>query len=206
MNVVEELMNEQIDIQIMINVLYKMNQNLRKEEPIDSDQLNQTLKFFNLFCNKCHTKKMNDVLLVAMKEGNVDYIKEPVSELTKYQEYGQQVLEKINTFAELYTLKSDKKAEKALNENIKQYIDSLAHQFDIETHHIFGLANKYLSLEKRHELAKKLEDLEVQEECNASLIEFKQLITQYKKTNYPFFRRLDHFEYPCSYIHIELNR
>ena len=201
MNVVEELMDEQVDIQVMVNVLSKLGQSLAKGDPIDKDQLNQTLKFFNLLCNKCHTKKLDEVLLVAMQEGHVNFMKEPAQDLVKYQDNGGHILADINAAAELYLSKDDQEAAKNLSENIEKYIDNLAHQFDAETHHIYGLANRFLTQDKRHELVEKVENLEKNEECNTRHAEFRQLITQYQKANPPYFRRLDHFEYPCSYPH-----
>jgi hemerythrin-like domain-containing protein len=157
----EEMREEHKAIKLMLNILEKVCAKLKSKEELPYRDFDSILEFFQVFVDKCHHQKEEDLLFPEMKktmvpteDGLIDLL------LTEHQK-GRDYIKRISEAFNKYKIgKPAPKTDSNIIENTTDYIELLTRHINREDNTLFPIAEEKLSEEKQKELLNGFERLE----------------------------------------------
>lgn len=155
MKAIEELKKEHEKIKLMLKVLDKICQKLRKKEKVDFSDFERILKFIKNFADKCHHGKEEDLLFKELEKAGVPKEGGPIGVMLSEHDLGR------NYVKEFEGRIKEKNSEKII-ENAQNYIKLLTQHIEKEDNILYPMADKILSENKDKELIEGFEKIEIE--------------------------------------------
>lgn len=171
----EQLKKEHNAVKLMLLVLDKLCKKLESGERIDPDHLDSLIEFFQVFVDRCHHAKEENMLFVAMHESMEPGDNDRIGALIKDHASGRNYMHDLATASALYR-QGDSGAVKLILQSAKHYMTLLIQHIDIEDNVLYPMADERLSAQKQEELLIDFDRLEVEEIGVGKHEEFHRLI------------------------------
>ncbi len=175
MKAVEQLKKEHENIKLMLNILNKIYDKLQYRRELNQEHFSKIIEFSEVFVEKCHHGKEENLLLPAMLETGIPQDKGPaafvIMEHKGLRRYFKDVSE---AFARLKN--GDSKMSEQISENLKKYITLLGQHIDKENNSFFPLVDSLLSEAKQKDLAEDFEIFEMECTSTEKYKEFCELL------------------------------
>ncbi len=180
MRALEELKEEHEAIKLMLKILEKISEKLDSGEIVDTDHLEKIVEFIQVFADRCHHRKEEDLLFREMEAVGFPRDRGPVGVMLHEHEIGRGYVRNIKEgVAKLKA--GDKKGALVIAENARGYVSLLSQHIDKEDNILYPMAENRLSEEKFEELGKGFEKVEKEIIGPGKHAEFHQLLHHLKE-------------------------
>ncbi len=179
MKATEQLKKEHNAVKIMLRVLDKLCKRLEAGEKIDPDHLDKIIEFFQMFVDRCHHVKEENMLFVAIQKTMDPDDVDRIGALIKDHVSGRTYIRDLATGAALYR-KGDPSAIQMLLTSARHYMTLLIQHIDIEDTVLYPLADARLTGAKQEELLVEFDKFEVKEIGAGKHEEFHRTIEKLK--------------------------
>jgi len=149
----EELKADHRQIERMLAVLYALSGRLDASKEVPAEDLAGAVEFIQLFADRFHHGKEEDLLFPALEEAGMPRDAGPIGVMLGEHEMGRQFVRDLAKAVAKYG-KNDKAAVPAIIENARGYAALLTQHICKEDNILFSLAESQLSEEKQAELEK----------------------------------------------------
>jgi hemerythrin-like domain-containing protein len=156
----EELKAEHRAIERMLRVLGGVSERLESGDPVDAAHLAQIVEFIQVFADRCHHGKEEDLLFVAMAEAGIPTEGGPIGVMLREHVSGREYVGTMNHAAKQYVAGNAQAAE-AFAAAARGYVELLRQHIAKEDNILYPMADRALSQAKQDEL---LEEFEVVEQ------------------------------------------
>jgi hemerythrin-like domain-containing protein len=171
----EQLKKEHHAVKLMLLVLDKLCKKLESGEQIDTDHLDNLIEFFQVFVDRCHHAKEENMLFVAMQKTMDPNDGDRIGALIKDHASGRNYIHELAAASTRYRA-GDAEAAKTIVQNAKHYMTLLIQHIDIEDNVLYPMADARLSDRKQEELLGEFDLLEVEEIGVGKHEEFHRMI------------------------------
>jgi hemerythrin-like domain-containing protein len=180
MNVTDQLKEEHEAIKTLLKVLETVSQRLETGKEVDKKDLDGILKFIQVFADKCHHGKEEDLLFPALESMGVPREGGPIGMMLMEHDLGRKFVKGMSEA--LKNLKSGQRdANGILADNARQYIALLNPHIDKENDILYPMADAHLPIEKQKELIKGYERVENEVIGEGKHEEFHHLLDKLKR-------------------------
>ncbi len=155
----DDLKNEHEAITLMLEIMEKVAQELESGEKVDIKHLNSILEFLQVFADKCHHAKEEDLLFPAMRKAGISQTYRLIDTLL----YEHSLVRSYINAVDMGTQKYDEGSSKAPSEiagNFRNYSSLLSEHIKKEDGILYPLADQKLSVELQKDLERGFEKIE----------------------------------------------
>ncbi|MGH9794824.1 MAG: hemerythrin domain-containing protein [Candidatus Acidiferrales bacterium] len=143
----------------MLDAALQAARRLERSQPVEPALLNDLLEFFQLFADKCHHGKEEELLFPLLEKKGMPRAGGPVGVMLHEHELGRSLIAEMKTAAEVYGV-GDIAAGPRWALAARKYADLLGHHIHKENEVLFVMAERMLSAAEQQELAEAFEKLE----------------------------------------------
>ncbi len=147
----ELLMEEHRAIQTMLGILTGASRRLEAGEAVDPEDLAQMLEFIQVFADRCHHGKEEDLLFKAMEEAGVPREGGPIGVMLLEHDQGRQFVRGMREALALYRA-GDARARSAFVHNARSYVTLLSQHIGKEDNILYPIADMHLTEEQQRQL------------------------------------------------------
>ncbi|MGQ9458473.1 MAG: hemerythrin domain-containing protein [Anaerolineae bacterium] len=147
----EQLMEEHRAIQTMLNILSSACRKWEAGEAVAPDDLEQMLEFIQVFADRCHHGKEEDLLFKAMEEAGVPREGGPIGVMLLEHDQGRQFVRGMREALALYR-SGDPRARSAFVHNARSYVTLLSQHISKEDNILYPIADLHLTEAQQQEL------------------------------------------------------
>ncbi len=155
----EELKLEHQAIKRMLKIMSGVCDRLAGGETVDAGHLDAIVEFIQVFADKCHHGKEEDLLFPAMVEAGIPRERGPIGVMLAEHVQGRARVRSVKEGAAAYRAKSSRAAAEIVL-NARGYIDLLGPHIDKEDMVLYPLADQVLTASKQNELSAAFERVE----------------------------------------------
>jgi hemerythrin-like domain-containing protein len=155
----EELKAEHRAIERMLRILEGVSDRLESGDPVDSAHLAQIVEFIQVFADRCHHGKEEDLLFVAMGEAGIPTEGGPIGVMLREHVIGREHVGTMNRAAGQYAA-GNAQAAKEFAAAARGYVELLRQHIAKEDNILYPMADRALSQDKRDELLEGFEVIE----------------------------------------------
>jgi hemerythrin-like domain-containing protein len=155
----EELKTEHRAIERMLRVLEGVSDRLESGEAVDPTHLAQAVEFIQVFADRCHHGKEEDLLFVAMEEAGIPVEGGPIGVMLTEHVIGREYVGTMNRAARQYAA-GDARAAEAFAAAARGYVELLRQHIGKEDNILYPMADRALSQAKQDELLEEFEVIE----------------------------------------------
>jgi hemerythrin-like domain-containing protein len=171
----DELKNEHQAIKLMLKIMAKVCDRLDTHQNVEATHLDRIVEFIQVFADKCHHAKEEDLLFPAMIAAGVPKEGGPIGvmliEHAKGREFVRNVKNNIAGF------KSDEAgASELLSENARGYVSLLGPHIDKEDFILYPMADRVIPAALQKQLLKDFEKVEEEIVGHGKHEEFHELL------------------------------
>ena len=148
----QQLMEEHRAIQTMLGILSSACRKLEAGEAVDPDDLEQMLEFIQVFADRCHHGKEEDLLFKAMEEAGVPREGGPIGVMLLEHDQGRQFVRGMREALAQYRA-GDPRGRSAFVHNARSYVALLSQHISKEDNILYPIADMHLTEEQQRELA-----------------------------------------------------
>jgi len=177
----EQLREEHKAIKLALRILEAFCKRLESSEGVDPDDLDRTVEFIQVFADRCHHGKEEDLLFPAMEEAGIPREGGPIGVMLAEHDMGRSYVRAMAKAVGDYRA-GDGKAPALFVENARNYISLLAQHIDKEDFILFPMAEGHLSREKQDELLQGFELVERERIGPGKHEEFHELLHRLEET------------------------
>lgn len=159
MKPVEDLMHEHEAITVMLSIMNKISENIRKQSNPDPEELNKVVDFLKTFADKCHHGKEETALFPALIEGGMSNQTGPVAVMLHEHELGRGFIKELALAAGSIP-STDKSAEILAAEAIENYVSLMQNHIRKENNVLFPMVDMLLSSGKQQNIYHAFESIE----------------------------------------------
>jgi hemerythrin-like domain-containing protein len=159
MNPTDELKNEHKAIKTMLAIMGEVCNALDAGSPVDPGHLDEIVEFVQVFADKCHHAKEEDLLFPAMVEAGIPKEHGPIGAMLAQHEKGRAYIQNVKKAAADYR-GGNPKAARTISDNARGYAALLSQHIDKEDHILYPMADARLTAAKQAELLKAFERVE----------------------------------------------
>lgn len=156
-----QLILEHKGIKLMLDVLSEICDRLEANEKIDPSDLVLILEFLQVFADKCHHGKEEDLLFPLLEKKGILKEHGPIGMMLTEHDKGRSLIRGLKENIQKYG-KGDIEARNGIVENSRQYIDLLGAHIDKEDNILYPMANETLSPKEDEQLCKDFEKMETE--------------------------------------------
>ena len=162
MQPIKDLKIEHDAVRMTLRILDKICQQIEESgKIIDFQQLDQLLEFFQVFVDKCHHGKEEELLFPALEKVGVSNSGGPIEVLLNEHQQGREYVQTMKAALAQYT-KGDRTVVNEFVNSAKEYINLLNQHIDKENDVLFPLAEIHLSEQAQAKLWQGFEMIETQ--------------------------------------------
>lgn len=155
----EELKKEHEAIKLMLRILGKVSEKLESGQSVNTDDLDKIVEFIQVFADKCHHGKEEDLLFKEMEAVGFPKDQGPVGVMLREHEVGRGYVRSMKDgIAKLKT--GDKKSASVIAKNAMGYISLLSQHIEKEDDILYPMAEDRLSEAILKDLKKGFEKVE----------------------------------------------
>ncbi len=155
----EELRAEHEGIVLILDVLEKISENITSGEAVQMEHIKQILDFLQVFVDKCHHGKEEDILFPALEEAGVPNVGGPIGVMLSEHDRGRKFIGDMNTLIRSHEA-GNTEALLIFTTPALQYMDLLRSHIWKENSVLFPMADEKLSEAKQEEISREFERLE----------------------------------------------
>lgn len=155
----QQLKNEHEGVNLMLDILEEISRRLEKSEQVDPQHLAQILEFLQVFVDKCHHSKEEELLFPAMEEVGIPKERGPIGMMLLDHDQGRGYIKGLKEAIGRYEV-GDEKSGAAIVENAQNYISLLRAHIDKENNILYMLADDLLPATKQDEMIKDFAKIE----------------------------------------------
>lgn len=159
----------------MLEVLEKISQKLEAGEKVDPEHLEKIVEFLQVFADKCHHGKEEDLLFVALEEAGIPKEHGPIGVMLHEHDLGRKYIRGLKEAVDKYK-NGDQSAVPAIIENARGYITLLKQHIEKEDTVLYVMANTALSEATDQKLLEEFDRLEYERIGAGKHEEFHKLI------------------------------
>ena len=161
MKATEELKKEHEAITLMVGILEEMSARLEAGETVDPEHLDGAVEFIQVFADKCHHAKEEDLLFPAMEKAGIQRERGPIGVMLYEHGEGRKFVQGMKAAVERYK-SGDADAAAAIAENARKYAELLTQHIHKEDNILYSIADSTLSAEDGDRLAEAFEKVELE--------------------------------------------
>ena len=180
MKATKQLKAEHEGIKLMLgvvgNICWKIEEG---QKPVVRD-LEQIVEFLQVFADKCHHGKEEDILFPALIEAGMPKDSGPIAVMLAEHEQGRGFIRGLADAVRRYGA-GEAAAGAAISKNARAYIALLALHIQKENEVLFPMADERLGAQKQDELLERFERLEVERIGAGKHEEFHRLLERLEK-------------------------
>ena len=158
---IETLKTEHRAIKRMLDVLDAICGRLRTGERIDPAHLNQIIKFFQEFADRCHHGKEEEIFFPALEMAGIPKEGGPIGVMLYEHDKMRGQMDGLTEAAGRYQAE-DTSAGADIVRHALDYAATLRSHIEKEHHALFTMAEAHLSPQEERELAERFEALEAE--------------------------------------------
>ena len=172
----DQLKNEHEGIKIVFRVLRKMNSSLQSDHALDTGHFEGILEFFEIFVDKCHHGKEEDLLFPAMEQAGIP-LQGPIEVMLAEHATGRDHVKAIRQkFARFQS--GDTAVSESLADECEQYILLMLDHIYKENNILYPMGESRFSRETDDRLYQDFETLETERIGTGKHDAFHQMIDQ----------------------------
>jgi hemerythrin-like domain-containing protein len=156
----EELKAEHEGILVILDVLDRISEKIIAGVTLPVEHLEQIIEFLQIFVDKCHHGKEEDILFPAMVEAGIPVADGPISVMLSEHDRGRRFTGEMKTLLQSHRSGGAGSPLMVLTTPALQYTDLLRSHIWKENNVLFPLADEELSEEKQEVIAREFEKLE----------------------------------------------
>ncbi len=179
----EELVQEHNGIKRMLRVLGVISARLEAGERVDPSDLDQIIEFIQVFADKCHHGKEEDLLFKAMERAGIPGEGGPIGVMLAEHKIGRGYVKGMSEAAAAYRA-GQPGAGVAFAENARNYVALLSQHIAKEDGVLYVMADRALSPHIQAELLEGFERIEEERVGHGKHEEFHRLLDRLDET-YP---------------------
>jgi hemerythrin-like domain-containing protein len=157
----EILRREHDAIRRMLDVAEELAHRLRQDESVAPEMLGELNEFFQLFADRCHHAKEEELLFPLLEQKGIPRAGGPIGVMLAEHEEGRALVRGMVESADAYG-RGEKTAGRRWAEAARQYSDLLSQHILKENNVLFGMAERVLSPADQTRLADNFERLETE--------------------------------------------
>ena len=153
------LRQEHDAIRRMLDASLQAARQLERSQPVEPSVLKGLLEFFQLFADKCHHSKEEELLFPLLAKKGIPVAGGPLGVMLHEHELGRSFIAEMKAATEAYS-SGDIAAGPRWALAARKYTDVLDHHIYKENEVLFAMAEGMLSQTEQHELAQAFDKLE----------------------------------------------
>ncbi len=153
------LKTEHDAIQTMLKITETVCSKLESQEPVNPEHLKQIVEFIQVFADRCHHGKEEDLLFKALEAVGVPKEGGPIGVMLMEHDMGRRYVKKMSEAATAYG-KGSREAAKQFIDNARNYVILLSQHIFKENNVLFPLADRLLPEETQDKLVEQFEVVE----------------------------------------------
>ncbi len=157
----EILVKEHDAILVMLEVLKAVSARLENKEHVNPEHLPQIVEFIQVFADKCHHGKEENLLFKSLVKAGVPQAGGPIGVMLSEHEAGRNLVRKMDAAASSYT-KGDQSAADQFIQNARGYISLLSQHIQKENNVLFPMADKLIPPQEQNQLIGDFEKVEIE--------------------------------------------
>jgi hemerythrin-like domain-containing protein len=158
---IEQLKKEHEAIKIMLQILEKVCERLSAGNKVDPEHLKQILEFFQVFADKCHHGKEEELLFPILEEAGVPKEGGPIGVMLNEHNLMRGYVKDLADAVGCYQA-GEEKAVSLIVRPASSYIATLRQHIDKENNILFKMAEMHLSEDQQKELLEQFESVEIE--------------------------------------------
>ncbi len=171
----DELREEHEGIRLMLKILEEVCARIASKRPVSEEHLQNTVEFIEIFIDKCHHGKEEDLLFPEMMKAGVPKERGPIGVMLMEHDRGRQFVKQMKESL------LNRNLEQAFIENARNYIDLLTEHMEKENNVLFPMAENVLSDDQKNALVRGFEKLERERIGEGRHEEFHKLLQDLKQ-------------------------
>jgi len=175
MSATQQLKDEHEGILLMLKILDKIAAKIDAMENVDPHHLERIVEFLQVFADRCHHGKEEDLLFPEMEKAGVSREKGPIGVMLMEHDEGRAYVRGMVEATRKY-IKGDSAALAEYAKNARNYIALLTQHIDKENNIFFPMGERVLSRKKQEELVEAFEKLEREKIGEGTHERFHQLL------------------------------
>jgi len=175
MSATQQLKDEHQGILLMLRILDKIAARIDAKENVDPHHLERIVEFLQIFADRCHHGKEEDLLFPELEKGGVPREKGPIGVMLVEHSQGRALVKGMAEASGKYK-KGDSTALFELAKRARDYIALLTQHINKENNVLFPMGERVLSAKKQEELVEAFERLEREKIGEGTHERFHQLL------------------------------
>ena len=155
----EQLKEEHEGILLMLKILEKVCAKLKSGQKVDPEHLDGIVEFLQVFADKCHHGKEEDLLFPEMEKSGIPKERGPIGVMLMEHDEGRGYVRKMKEAA-VKMGKGDPSAPAEFAKSAGDYIALLTRHIDKENNILFPMGDRAVPPKKQGELVEAFEKLE----------------------------------------------
>jgi hemerythrin-like domain-containing protein len=158
---IEQLKKEHEAIKTMLQILEKVCESLQAGNKVDPQHLKQMLEFFQVFADKCHHGKEEELLFPVLEEAGILKEGGPIGVMLNEHTLMRGYVKDLADAVDRYQLGEEKAASLIVRPAL-DYVATLRQHIDKENNILFKMAEMQLSEDQQKELLEQFESVEIE--------------------------------------------
>lgn len=175
MKATDQLKEEHQGVRVMLSILEKIGQRLESGEKVDPKHLEEILEFIQVFVDKCHHGKEEELLIPALEE-NGSLKKKILADHNEGRVFVSQLAEAIEKYE-----KEEEDASLEIVKAARGYSQFLETHIQFENETVFPFADKDLPEQKQEELFEGFEKIEEEKIGVGKHEQFHKMLDEFQK-------------------------
>ena len=143
----------------MLRIMEQVCARLESGQTVDVGHLGQIVEFIQVFADRCHHGKEEDLLFVAMEEAGIPRQGGPIGVMLTEHMMGRSYVKEMSKAIVAYKA-GDRSAVPKIAENARGYIALLAQHIDKEDNILYPMADRALTEATQQDLSEAFEEVE----------------------------------------------
>ena len=153
-----QLRDEHEGVKVMLDIMEKVCEKLKKTGGIDKEHFDGILEFLKVFVDKCHHGKEEELLFPALVAAGIPK-KGPIEVMLEEHEMGRAYVRAMSQAYDEFTA-GDRSSSREIMQEASNCISLLRSHIDKENNILFVMADSHLSEQKQDELFEGFEKIE----------------------------------------------
>lgn len=180
MKATQRLKDEHQGVLLMLNILEAVCKKLSTGEKVEPKHLQQIVEFLQIFVDKCHHGKEEDVLFPAMEQAGIPKENGPIGVMLVEHETGRGYVREMKTAIEKYASGDATLAANIVNA-ANNFISFLRPHIEKEDNILYAMADQVLPAEQQEKLFTEFEKIENEKIGSGTHEKFHELLHQLKQ-------------------------
>ena len=173
------LREEHRGIELMMDILESILERMEKNESPDVGHLDRIVEFFQVFADKCHHGKEEELLFPSLEAAGIPKEGGPVAVMLSEHDSGRAFIRGMRVGIE--QMKNGNAAGGShFRENAWNYIMLLRQHIDKEDNILFRMADAHIPQERQEEMVEEFEKIESERIGPGKHEEYHRLLHEYK--------------------------